>query len=222
MFIPSRSDTDCLCYHFFDTSKSCSCDSFQGRYMPQSTEEPERNPGTHRRSPTVNEIAAFLNTSILSFISACMLSRSVVSDSLRPQGLQPTRLLCPWNFPGKNTGVGCHFLLQDIFPILWLNPCLLRLLQWQVDSLPLAPPEFISASSINSQGLSDSGSVSLPQKQRHFFFLPWSRLQILGPTPGSAKSYQQNIEAESLIMFFLYKQECCERQNCQETSHMNV
>ena len=33
-------------------------------------------------------------------------------DSLRPHGLQPTRLLCPWDFPGKNTGVGCHFLLQ--------------------------------------------------------------------------------------------------------------
>ena len=33
------------------------------------------------------------------------------SDSLRPQGL-----LCPWDFPGKNTGVGCHFLLKEIFP----------------------------------------------------------------------------------------------------------
>ena len=39
-------------------------------------------------------------------------SHPVASNSLRPQGLQPTRLLCPWNYPGKNTGVGCHFLLQ--------------------------------------------------------------------------------------------------------------
>ena len=39
-------------------------------------------------------------------------SRSVVSDSWRPHGLWPTRLLRPWDFPGKNTGVGCHFLLQ--------------------------------------------------------------------------------------------------------------
>ena len=38
-------------------------------------------------------------------------SRSVVSNSLRLHGLSPTRLLQPWNFPGKNTGVGCHFLL---------------------------------------------------------------------------------------------------------------
>ena len=37
---------------------------------------------------------------------------SVVSDSFRPQGLQPARLLCPWDSPGKNTGVGCHFLLH--------------------------------------------------------------------------------------------------------------
>ena len=38
-------------------------------------------------------------------------SRSVVSDSWRPHGLQPTRLLRPWGFPGKSTGVGCHCLL---------------------------------------------------------------------------------------------------------------
>ena len=42
-------------------------------------------------------------------------SCSVVSDSLRPHGLQPTRLLHPWDFPGKSTGVGCHCLL-------WLCP----------------------------------------------------------------------------------------------------
>ena len=39
-------------------------------------------------------------------------SRSVVSDSSRPHGLQPTRLLRPWDFPGKSTGVGCHCLLH--------------------------------------------------------------------------------------------------------------
>ena len=37
---------------------------------------------------------------------------SVVSDSVRPQRRQPTRLPCPWDSPGKNTGVACHFLLQ--------------------------------------------------------------------------------------------------------------
>ena len=37
----------------------------------------------------------------------------VMSDSLEPHGLEPTRLLCPGDSPGKNTGVGCHFLLQE-------------------------------------------------------------------------------------------------------------
>ena len=37
---------------------------------------------------------------------------SVVSDSVRPHRRQPTRLPCAWDSPGKNTGVGCHFLLQ--------------------------------------------------------------------------------------------------------------
>ena len=44
-------------------------------------------------------------------------SHSVVSNSLSPHGMQPARLLYPWDFPGKNTGVGCHFLLQSIFLI---------------------------------------------------------------------------------------------------------
>ena len=41
-------------------------------------------------------------------------SRSVVSDSSRPHGLRPTRLLCPWDFPGKSAGVGCHCLLHVV------------------------------------------------------------------------------------------------------------
>ena len=49
-----------------------------------------------------------------------------MSDSSRPHGLQPTRLFCPWDFPGKSTGVGCHFLLQGIFSTQGLNPGLLH------------------------------------------------------------------------------------------------
>ena len=45
--------------------------------------------------------------------------------------------LCPWNFPGKNTRVGCRFLIQGIFETQGSNLCLLRLLPWQADSLPL-------------------------------------------------------------------------------------
>ena len=49
-----------------------------------------------------------------------------MSDFLRPHGLQPTRILCPWDFPGKNNGVRCHFLLQRIFPIHGSNLGLLH------------------------------------------------------------------------------------------------
>ena len=52
-------------------------------------------------------------------------SFSVMPDSFQP-GLQPSRFLCPWDFPGKDTGVGCHFLLQGLFTIQGSNPSLLH------------------------------------------------------------------------------------------------
>ena len=48
-------------------------------------------------------------------------SRSVMSNSFRPHGLEPSRLLHPWNFPGKDTGVGCYLHLQGIFLSQGLN-----------------------------------------------------------------------------------------------------
>ena len=65
---------------------------------------------------------------------ACMLG----PDSLGSYGLQPARLLCPWDFPGKNTGVGCHFLFQGIFPTRGSNPPLLQLLHWQAGPSPVS------------------------------------------------------------------------------------
>ena len=63
----------------------------------------------------------------------CVFSHSVVSDSLRPHGLYPARLLRLWDSPDKNAGVGGHFLLQGIFSTHRWNTCLLP---WQVDSWP--------------------------------------------------------------------------------------
>ena len=65
-----------------------------------------------------------------------MLNRVVV----KPYGLWPTRLLCPWDSQGKNTGVGCPAFLQGIFLKHGSGPRLLCLLHWQVGSLPVAPP----------------------------------------------------------------------------------
>ena len=52
--------------------------------------------------------------------------------------------LCPWNSPGKETGVGCHALLRGIFLTQRLNPCLLHLLHWQAGSLPTVPPRCLA------------------------------------------------------------------------------
>ena len=61
-------------------------------------------------------------------VSVCICVCSVAQPclTLRHYGLQPPRLLCPWDFPDKNTGVACHFLFQRIFPIQGLNPRLLH------------------------------------------------------------------------------------------------
>ena len=54
---------------------------------------------------------------------------SVAQSRLTPCGpVEPSRLLCPWDFPGKNTGVGCHFFLQGISQTQGSNPHLLCLL----------------------------------------------------------------------------------------------
>ena len=58
--------------------------------------------------------------------------------TLQPHGLP--MLLCPWDSPGKNTGVRCHALLQGLFLTQGLNPHLLHLLHWQAGSSSLVPP----------------------------------------------------------------------------------
>ena len=74
-------------------------------------------------------------------LRTCMCAKSFqLCPTLWSYGLYPARLLCPWDSPGKNTGVGCHALLQGIFLIQESNPCLSCLLHWQSNSLPLALP----------------------------------------------------------------------------------
>ena len=73
-------------------------------------------------------------------------------DSLWPHGLWPSRLLCPWDSPGRNTRVGSHALLQGIFPDQGSNPYLLHA---QEDSLPFGPQEkaFCLAGPLVCQGV---------------------------------------------------------------------
>ena len=61
-----------------------------------------------------------------------------MSDSLRPYRLKPSRLLCSWDSPGKNTGMSCHALLQGIILTQGWNLPVLCFLYWQAGSLPAA------------------------------------------------------------------------------------
>ena len=82
-------------------------------------------------------------------------SRSVVSDSLRPSRLQRTRLLCPWDSPGKNTGVSYHSLLQGIFLTQGLNLELLHCRQILYHLSYQGSPYF----SVKSSYISNPGST---------------------------------------------------------------
>ena len=69
-------------------------------------------------------------------ISQCCLATQLGPTLCNPMDCRPPpRLLCLWDFPGKNTGVGCHFLLQGTFLAQGSNPSFLH---WQVGSLPLS------------------------------------------------------------------------------------
>ena len=80
----------------------------------------------------------------------CVSAQSL--QTLRHYGLQPARLLCLWDSPGKNTGVGCHALLQGIFPMEGWN---LHLLHWQADSFPSEPPGTLPTKGIRVLPLAD-------------------------------------------------------------------
>ena len=101
-------------------TQNCMFTSGVFTYSPMATMSPSCNSFVHI---------------ILRFL---LFSRQVMSNSLWPRGLQPTRLLCPWDSPGKNAGVGCHFLLKGVFLIQGSNG---HLLHWQADSLPLSHQE---------------------------------------------------------------------------------
>ena len=91
-------------------------------------EPPGKPPGGHcgftgRERTWASHVAG--ENSPLNRLCTRSVSRSVVSSSLLSHGLQPTRLLCPWDFPDKNTGASCLSFLHGIFPTQGLNLCLL-------------------------------------------------------------------------------------------------
>ena len=109
-----------------------------------------------------------------------------MSDSLWVQGLSPTRLLHPWGCPGKNTGVGCHFLLQGIFPTQGSNP---GLLHWRQMLYPLS-----------HQGSPIQRLTGLPkpgETKEWMFGYTWP--SVLCPHSHTMQGYLTNLELDLSI-----------------------
>ena len=136
-------------------------------------------------------------------------SHSVVSDSLRPHGLQPARLLCSWDSPGKNTGVGCHDFLQGIFLIqesnLGLQHC--RQILYHV-SHQGSPTSFIEDIIINSalnKKLLYQKSCIFQKSKITFIFFPSG--VILKPYITEVNNYKSNYleDLPSDVLFLLHQ-----------------
>ena len=115
----------------------------------------------------------FMALMVVSFTYVCECSAAQSCPTCCDLMDYSTRLLCPWNFPGKNNGVGCHFLLQGIFLTQGSNLCLLL---WQTGSLQLCHWErncqaafntaVIILFSLYSTSLSAFSGVSVPDFSR--------------------------------------------------------
>ena len=90
--------------------------------------------GLYHINSVNNDFTMELQISIYLKAKNCLVAKSWPT-LLQLHGLWPARLLCPWGFSCKNTGAGCHSLLQGIFPTQGWDSSLLH---WQVDSLPLS------------------------------------------------------------------------------------
>ena len=131
-----------------------------------------------------------------------LFSCSVMSNSLRPHGLQPARLLRPWDFSGKNTGVACHFLLQGIFPTQGSNSCLLH---GQVDSLPLqgrpnAPLLCLLPACL--QGFTSQGTKEVVCVRRSQGCYPMVSSGLMGENSPPSSLLMSYLTFQDLILFF--------------------
>ena len=112
-----------------------------------------------------------------------LFSCSVASDSLRPYGLWPTRLLCPWDFPGKSTGAGCHFLQGSSQPRDWT--CISCIAGGFFTTEPPGKPS-LALFNIKVKKIWPNGKCmdwSCPQEVT-FLPFPWDQFFSLLPQPG--------------------------------------
>ena len=130
-------------------------------------------------------------------------THSAVSDSLWPH--EPTRLLCPWNSAGQNTGVGSHSLLQGVFPTQGLNPGLPHCRQ----ILPSEPPE-VKWSEVAQSCLTpwDPMDCSPPGSTIHGIFqarvLEWVAIAFSTELPGQPPNTIKMSSTAGWLALFIY------------------
>ena len=138
---------------------------------------------------------------------------SVVSD---PTRCKPTKLLCPWGCPSRNTGVGSHSLLQGIFPTQGSNPRLLWLLRWQVDSSPVSHQG--SPHSSSQQFLSFFSSLAVLRRPRrlscrlpvgwHCLLSPGDGPRVLSHCPISGPQHRVTLSPGDAVPHCLAEMGC--------------
>ena len=191
-----------------------------------------------------------LDKRIISYNCDCkvvlMLSYYVMLDSFWFHGLYPAKFLCFWDFPGKNTGVGCHFLLWEIFATQEWNPSLLH---WQVDSLPrchLGSPWLLRTSFLAMQWLKGyitcltcinpnpgwkwqnlnwSISMSIGRLQSQISDVIWALFHrlLISPSLYVVAGSHQQLDSRSISLEILREKWCCLmclEERAQDLSHM--
>ena len=135
-------------------------------HTPGSRDEPSYRTMSHSLTQRImdhNKMAMVLVLEVVckSTMRACLVAQSC--PTLGSHGLRPTRLLCLWDSPDRNTGGGCHALLQGIFLTQESNPCLLHckriLLHWAIREAPIV--------SSSSSQLHVTWMLEISQEQSH-------------------------------------------------------
>ena len=129
-----------------------------------------------------------LTTPPLDPVCSCWISMLSCS-ALWSHGLKPTRFSCPWDSPGKNTGIDCHFLLPGVFPtqgwnprLLWLLPCRQILYHWATGEAQILLPSCILVTPRSFPGGSVMKNRLQGRSHRRRGFHPW-----VGKTPWRRK-----------------------------------
>ena len=145
----------------------------------------------------------YLLFSFLSFSLKCMYVCGGgwwFSHSALSYCCDPIRLLCAWDFPGKNSGVGCHFLLQGIFLTQGSNPCLLHCRQSPVSQMDFL--QYWDTREAPCMCVSSVSSVQSLSRVR-LFATPWTAARQASLSITNSRSSLKLVSIESVMPYWL-------------------